>query len=391
LAEGVQFPNFYRGMKTLKSAADAIAHTEQQLSKLLADSRFAEIEEHDVSLPFDASEEQARFIELHRRLSQEEQKSEKLERQLRDSVDSRDAAVRKAARLQRVSEKLRKLILQNFRNQEQCKHRMELAEEFQRRLQVASDDQASLLKLSEPPSNFKMPIGANIEETPSLSEVRALKARFRQTKEENEKLRSKLEKSSQEKFAASQQRKENVQRTEQKLANKHTQLLGAVRRVHYLLEQNKHLQSEISKRDDYIAKIEQKLLEMSTEMNVITSPTRKENASSLNKRKEKKKQASEAQAVRTSTFRRTTKKGKLDAQIGTETESKENEEQRQRQEREHLALNSEQDVLQSLTTSSSKSEPEDLAIDLSSLSSSEDEHDDIEERWLRKIGVTSPF
>jgi hypothetical protein len=209
----------------------------------------------DHSFLADASE----AIALSRRLEESESRARLLEEELCAARGHRAAALRRVALLEQQGLRLRVLLTETMRQSEQYKHQFESSEASVASLGGAGGGEVvRLLRLTEPPPSFE----AYRVDPVQASELEHTKARLRQSQHELDKLQARVEHMSQHKARAKQHRAAKLREAEQLLANKHAQLLGAVRRVHYLLEQNERQQAELGKKDAYVARLEGKLLEL---------------------------------------------------------------------------------------------------------------------------------
>jgi hypothetical protein len=214
----------------------------------------------DHSFLADASE----AIALGRRLEESESRARLLEEELRAARGHRAAALRRVALLEQQGLRLRVLLTETMRQSEQYKHQFESSEASVASLGGAGGGEVvRLLRLTEPPPSFE----AYRVDPVQASELEHTKARLRQSQHELDKLQARVEHLSQQKARAKQHRAAKLREAEQLLANKHAQLLGAVRRVHYLLEQNERQQAELAKKDSYVARLEVKLLELARGLN----------------------------------------------------------------------------------------------------------------------------
>lgn len=224
-------------------------------------------------------------IELNRRALEAEERIRELEYSLASSERSRDAAIERAVNLEKHSENLRDLITEAMRSGDLSRSDASRAEAFFKRLGPSlssSKNSEALLRDSEPPASYASEAQSlSLQQYPNncqgalfvkvdhihATELEATKARLKQANAELDRLRNKLEEVCGKKSHAIMVRNEKLARAEQLVADKHTQVLGAVRRVHYLLEQNERQQADIGQKDGYIAKLETKLLELNRELN----------------------------------------------------------------------------------------------------------------------------
>ncbi|GBG34890.1 Hypothetical Protein FCC1311_111132 [Hondaea fermentalgiana] len=292
-------------MQQLATAATAIKSTQRELAKLLSDAQseassntqtrrkkrgsteeVKEDEEHWIAVATAVEREQAadhgendietvrcltgfsqdnQFVALTRKLSEALDRVETLEQALEESHAARDAAVRRTAELEKATQGLRALMLEAMRDTEQSKHRMRRAQAFYDQLGAVTGTASAeeLLRLSEPPAQFE----AFKVEPSHTTEIETTRARLKQANLEIARLQSHVEKLSAEKIRVRKDRARRHRDLEQLLASKHKQVLGAVRRVHYLLQQNEQYQTDLRKKDAYVSRLETKLLDMNRELN----------------------------------------------------------------------------------------------------------------------------
>jgi len=291
-------------MQRLTTAASAIKSTQKELAKLLSDaqseasasrisaksstrSRTGESKRHDRNDSLATSNTQIEvkeneddsallslvginkdynneFVQLTRRLAEANDRADFLEQALEESHAARDAAVKRAADLETSTQSVRELMLETMRETEQSKYRMNRAQSFYDRLNnAAPGDKNEMLRLSEPPKHFE----AYKVEASHATELETTKARLRQAQLDIKKLQTRVEKLTASKLKSRKDNSAKMRDFEQLISSKHTQLLGAVRRVHYLLEHNERLQEDARKKDNYITRLEAKLLELNRELN----------------------------------------------------------------------------------------------------------------------------
>uniref|UniRef100_A0A7S2R694 Uncharacterized protein n=1 Tax=Mucochytrium quahogii TaxID=96639 RepID=A0A7S2R694_9STRA len=276
-------------MDRISTAASAIRTTQKELTKLLSDARFDsqfEVKEEEEELfatnsiqrTEDAKfvEDTNKFIQVNRKLFLSESRVKELEKEIENTVAQRNEALMQARRSSNEAERLRRILTESMRETEKNKLKMMQAQSFFDSLGGVSNDPENLIKFSEPPQSFK---AYKVESTHG-TELETTKARLKQAEADLNKLRNKFDYFTEQNAKIKKEQGERVKEAEKLLAGKHTQVLGAVRRVHYLLEQNEKYQKDLKKKDTYINKLELKLLDLNRQVNSAPTITRKQETES---------------------------------------------------------------------------------------------------------------
>jgi hypothetical protein len=180
------------------------------------------------------------------------EENSRLDSELQVSEERRQSAEERAALLEANSQTLRKLVVGYMSDPERQSRarRTEAEERFWEQLATPE-----LLAASEPPVGFRAPDFA----AETRAEVLRTKLKnARRTERENLQLIDRLKENN------AQLRTVMLQRyNDQKvlIGRQQKQLTGAVRRIHYLLEEKETLERRIKERGEYTFKIEQRLLQ----------------------------------------------------------------------------------------------------------------------------------
>jgi len=258
----------------LSCAAQAIQNTQLELSKLLSDAKFEnEVKESEEDVrPKNIrsikpkSRSNAVFIELNRRLIRAQEEIKELRRENQEVTNTRDAALAKIAMEKKESETLRAILEENMRTVEQYKYKMKQSQKFYDSLGGISNDPERLLKFSEPPASF-----AGLKLTVQhATELENTKVKLRIAEAEVQKLTVRIQNVNEQLINTKTSRRNRMKEAEQLVRSKHKQVLGAVRRIHYLVDSNEKMQLEMRKKDEYISKIEAKLLDCNKAINTKT-------------------------------------------------------------------------------------------------------------------------
>eukprot|EP01112_Ceratiomyxa_fruticulosa_P015498 TRINITY_DN4555_c0_g2_i1.p1 TRINITY_DN4555_c0_g2~~TRINITY_DN4555_c0_g2_i1.p1 ORF type:complete len:798 (-),score=264.64 TRINITY_DN4555_c0_g2_i1:118-2511(-) len=204
----------------------------------------------------------------------------KLEVDLKEAKESSESEKNRADTLEQNTSVLRELVVNGQALIQSGRKRSYAEQKLWEKLATPE-----VLAASQPPRSFPVQMGASeysrstnassleLEKTTnqlrkSQSEVKQLTARIVRLEEDNRDLLDRSRATIQE-ARASESRQE-------------VQLAGAVRRIQWLLEQQKKLTENLKGKDEYIAKVESKLLEQSKQLKKVTTTNTKPEQSSTN-------------------------------------------------------------------------------------------------------------
>eukprot|EP00941_MAST-03F_sp_MAST-3F-sp1_P002670 g2670.t1 len=192
-----------------------------------------------------------RIQHLSSALEDVREENSRLDTELNLAIDRQNRVKKRADLLESNSVTLRKLVMGYMADPERKENqRRTVAEErFWERLATPE-----LLAASEPPKGFRPP------EFVTETDVRRLRTKLKTSEAEGReqlKLIDRLRRNNSD-LREAMLKRYNDQRI--LIRRQETQLMGAVRRIHYLLAEQKKLQERLEKKDHYTFRVEQKLL-----------------------------------------------------------------------------------------------------------------------------------
>eukprot|EP00466_Bigelowiella_natans_P016608 jgi/Bigna1/72389/fgenesh1_pg.19_\ len=232
---------------TVDSFSDTIAayrnlQVEHETLKKLAANRLAE----NVELKRDFSTRAEEAMDCQRRLQKRAASAEKVA----------NAGNERIKELEMSHTKLRTLVEELMNTEKKRQIATKRKDEFWRN--VATEQ---LLVESEPPEDFSIPEVVRRQQTWNSDLFSKIKAKLKRAEEEVRVLQNMLttEKERNKKLHA--ERLQEIRRLKGNLSRSESRLLGAVRRVRFLLDQKKKAKEKEKKRDEYIGRLEAKVLE----------------------------------------------------------------------------------------------------------------------------------